>query len=164
MKECVRACVCVPVCGGDLKTAVQSLCLFIRWRRRGGGKIYLQPSENFDPRVVNLSKESSQLNRKHEEERKGGVGVGRLESLVCFGVGGHTHSKEALFRVWGLSRHVYNPETDPSQLANLPPALPSPHHFSKSPKIKDFKKCNKINSHKLCRKCLFENMNVSSVC
>lgn len=38
----------------------------------GGGKIYLLLSENFDPRVVNLSKESSQLNRKHEEERKRG--------------------------------------------------------------------------------------------
>lgn len=40
----------------------------------GGGKIYLLPSENFDPRVVNLSKESSQLNRKHEEEGKRGSG------------------------------------------------------------------------------------------
>lgn len=38
----------------------------------GWRKIYLLLSENFDPRVVNLSKESSQLNRKHEEERKGG--------------------------------------------------------------------------------------------
>lgn len=49
-------------------------------RGKGGGrgqgqrcKIYLLPSENFDPWVVNLSKESSQLNRKHEEE--GGLGL-----------------------------------------------------------------------------------------
>lgn len=49
---------------------------------RGWCKIYLLPSENFDPRVVNLSKESSQLNRKHEEERKeggGGGGAGMVE-------------------------------------------------------------------------------------
>lgn len=49
-------------------------------RRRGrrGCKIYLLLSENFDPRVVNLSKESSQLNRKHEEEKRGSLeGGGR---------------------------------------------------------------------------------------
>lgn len=51
---------------------------------RGRCKIYLLPSENFDPGVVNLSKESSQLNRKHEEER-GDVGVG---GAGMFGGGG----------------------------------------------------------------------------
>lgn len=45
-----------------------------------GGKIYLLLSENFDPAVVNLSKESSQLNRKHEKERWG-----------CRGGGGWAH-------------------------------------------------------------------------
>lgn len=43
--------------------------------RRGRCKIYLLLSKNFDPKVVNLSKESSQLNRKHgEERRRGGRG------------------------------------------------------------------------------------------
>lgn len=81
--------------------------------KQGGGrcKIYLLPSENFDPGVVNLSKESSQLNRKHEEER--GALVVVVEGLGCLGwwggvvVGGggahtpmsSTISKEALFRV-----------------------------------------------------------------
>lgn len=55
-------------------------------KRRGGCKIYLLPSENFDPRVVNLSKESSQLNRKHEEER--GLWRRRLEGVGCLGGGG----------------------------------------------------------------------------
>lgn len=48
------------------------VCVFVcLWG--GRYKIYLLPSENFDPRVVNLSKESSQLNRKHEKERGRGL-------------------------------------------------------------------------------------------
>lgn len=116
--------------------------------KQGGGrcKIYLLPSENFDPGVVNLSKESSQLNRKHEEER--GALVVVVEGLGCLGwwggvvVGGgggtHTHElnhfKRGTFQSCGVEGgleegcpcHVYNPETDPSQPAYLPPALPQP--------------------------------------
>lgn len=103
--------------------AALSACLFIRWRRsREGGrrcKIYLLPSENFDPGVVNLSKESSQLNRKHEEE--GGMGGGGWMFLGSVG-GGHTqrlnHFKRGTFRSWGI--RVYNPETDTSQPASPP--------------------------------------------
>ena len=63
--------------------------------RQGGGrcKIYLLPSENFDPGVVNLSKESSQLNRKHEEERGALGGGGGGGGAGMFGVvvrGPHT--------------------------------------------------------------------------
>lgn len=126
--------------------------------KQGGGrrKIYLLPSENFDPGVVNLSKESSQLNRKHEEERGDGRWGGwrGWDVLGGGGSGGaisSTISKEALFRdgeqgVWGVGgegcpRHVYNPETDPSQPANLPPAPPpTPSlHPPKKQKIKTIK-------------------------
>lgn len=67
-------------------------CGWVGGGMRGGQgqrcKIYLLPSENFDPRVVNLSKKSSQLNRKHEEEGGGG-GWGGLEGrLVCWCGGG----------------------------------------------------------------------------
>lgn len=57
----------VGVCGAAYNSGVG-----VRGRGGGARKIYLLLSENFDPRVVNLSKESSQLNRKHEEERKRG--------------------------------------------------------------------------------------------
>lgn len=52
----------------------------------GRCKIYLLLSENFDPRVVNLSEESSQLNRKHEEERKRGE-AGMFGVVVVVGGG-----------------------------------------------------------------------------
>lgn len=69
------------------------------WRGEAGRcKIYLLLSENFDPRVVNLSEESSQLNRKHEEERKRGE-AGMFGVVVV--VGGTsitpTDSKEVFF-------------------------------------------------------------------
>lgn len=95
--------VCVRVCdGGAPQVGCSEFVSFYQVKEKGGGwcKIYLQSSENFDPRVVNLSKESSQLNRKHEEERKGGVG----EPGMFLGgelAGRHIDSKEALFRVWG---------------------------------------------------------------
>lgn len=70
---------------GQCRAGVQSVSFYQVKEKHGaeeegrrGCKIYLLLSENFDPRVVNLSKESSQLNRKHEEEKRGSLeGGGR---------------------------------------------------------------------------------------
>lgn len=131
--------VCACVCdGGAPQVGCSEFVSFYQVKEKGGGwcKIYLQSSENFDPRVVNLSKESSQLNRKHEEERKGGSG--RAWYVFGWGVGGAAHRfKRGPFQSLGgrggCPRHVYSRETDPSQLANLPAALPSPYRFVTPP-------------------------------
>lgn len=107
--------------GGKRRAAVLSECLFIRWRRsREGGswwcKIYLLLSENFDPGVVNLSKESSQLNRKHEKE--GGGGGWRAGRVGVAVAGGGTPISWSM-RGFVNGGDVYNLETDSSQPVDL---------------------------------------------
>lgn len=121
----------VAGCGGVLvgqhKTPAQSLSFYQVQEKQGEGrgwhKIYLLLSENFDPGVVNLSKESSQLTRKHEEERRRGE-AGMFGVVVVVGGGTSitpTNSKELFFRTWnrggwGCSDCIYNFETDPLDL------------------------------------------------
>lgn len=92
MKECVGGGGSWCVGGGGGARRLFRVCVFLSGEgeagRGGWCKIYLLPSENFDPRVVNLSKESSQLNRKHEEEGKGGGGSGEVGEAGMFGGGG----------------------------------------------------------------------------
>lgn len=102
--------------------------------------------------------------------------MGRFEGLGClgWGGGGHTHKlshfKRGTSQSWGGEgavrvggpRHVNNPESDPSQPANVPAALPPTPSLPQ--KIKNKIKYNKKLTEAVqemnvlmneCFKCLF---------